>query len=472
MASHLTDRLSRLVKTMRGQARITDDNVQDMLREVRMALLEGDVALPVVRDFVARVKQRALGADVAGSLNPGQALVGIVHKELARTMGDAGPEGSASRPVADLNLATQPPAVILMAGLQGAGKTTTTAKLAKHLIVNRKKKVLTVSADVYRPAAIEQLKTMTQQAGAEWFASSADQKPRDIALAALDHAKRHYFDVLLVDIAGRLAIDEALMAEIRDLHAVLQPVETLFVVDAMQGQDAINTAKAFKEALPLTGIVLTKLDGDSRGGAALSVRQITGAPIKFAGVSEKIDGLEVFDAERHAGRVLGMGDIVALVEQVQQGVDVDAAKKLADKVKAGGFDLDDFVAQLAQMQKMGGLGGLMDKLPSHLAAKAGAADMGRAERDVRRMEGIIRSMTAQERRKPELLKASRKRRIAAGAGVQVQDVNRLLNQFEQMQGMMKKMKGGGLAKLMKRMGGGNPGALGGPGGPGGFGGLR
>jgi signal recognition particle subunit SRP54 len=466
MASTLTDRLSRLVKTMRGQARITDDNVQDMLREVRMALLEGDVALPVVRDFIARVKERALGAEVVGSLNPGQALVGIVHKELARTMG-AG--------IADLDLATQPPAVILMAGLQGAGKTTTTAKLAKYLIGKRKKKVLTVSADIYRPAAIEQLKTVTKQAGAEWFASTAEQKPREIALAALDHAKRHYFDVLLVDTAGRLAIDEALMAEIRELHAVLKPVETLFVVDAMQGQDAVNTAKAFKDALPLTGIVLTKLDGDSRGGAALSVRQITGAPIKFAGVSEKIDGLEVFDAERHAGRVLGMGDIVALVEQVQQGVDVEEAKKLADKVKSGGFDLNDFLAQLAQMKKMGGLGGLMDKLPSHLAAKAGQADMDRAERDVRRMEGIIRSMTAQERRKPELLKASRKRRIAAGAGVQVQDVNRLLNQFEQMQGMMKKMKGGGLAKLMKRMGGGNPGAMGGMGGiggPGGFGGLR
>lgn len=451
MASNLTDRLSRLVKTMRGQARITDDNVQDMLREVRMALLEADVALPVVRDFVARVKDQALGAEVVGSLNPGQALVGIVHKELARMMGEG---------VADLDLATQPPAVILMAGLQGAGKTTTTAKLAKYLITKRKKKVLTVSADVYRPAAIEQLKTVTQQAGAEWFASSAEQKPREIALAALDHAKRHYFDVLLVDTAGRLAIDEALMAEIRELHAALKPVETLFVVDAMQGQDAVNTAKAFKAALPLTGIVLTKLDGDSRGGAALSVRQVAGAPIKFAGVSEKIDGLEVFDAERHAGRVLGMGDIVALVEQVQQGVDVEAAKKLADKVKAGGFDLNDFLAQLSQMKKMGGLGGLVDKLPSHLAAKAGQADMDRAERDVRRMEGIIRSMTAAERRKPELLKASRKRRIAAGAGVLVQDVNRLLNQFEQMQGMMKKMKGGGLMKMMKRMGGGKPGAFG------------
>jgi signal recognition particle subunit SRP54 len=445
MASTLTDRLSRLVKTIRGQARITEANVQDMLREVRMALLEADVALPVVRDFIARVRDKALGAEVVGSLNPGQALVGVVHKELAATMGEG---------VADLNLAAQPPAVILMAGLQGTGKTTTTAKLAKHLIEKRRKKVLTVSADVYRPAAIEQLKTVTKQAGAEWFPSAPEQKPRDIALAALDYAKRHYHDVLLVDTAGRLAIDEALMAEIGELHAALNPIETLLVVDAMQGQDAVNTAKAFKDALPLTGIVLTKLDGDARGGAALSVRQITGAPIKFAGISEKIDGLEVFDAERHAGRVLGMGDIVALVEQVQQSVDLGAAQKLAEKVKSGdGFDLDDFLMQLSQMKKMGGLSGLMDKLPSALSAKAGQVDMDRAERDVRRMEGIIHSMTRLERRKPELIKASRKRRIATGAGVQVQEVNRLLNQFEQMRAMMKKMKGGGLMKMMKRMGG-------------------
>ncbi len=476
MATTLADRLSKLVKTMRGQARITEDNVKDMMREVRVALLEADVALPVVRDFIERVRTKALGQEVVGSLNPGQALVGIVHRELAATMGGSGADGSGTRAVAELDLATQPPAVVLMAGLQGSGKTTTTAKLAKHLIEKRKKKVLTVSADVYRPAAIEQLKTVTRQAGAEWFASTPDQKPADIALAALDHARKHYFDVLLVDTAGRLAIDEALMAEIRDLHAALKPVETLFVVDAMQGQDAINTARAFKEALPLTGVVLTKLDGDSRGGAALSVRQITGAPIKFAGVSEKLDGLEVFDAERHAGRVLGMGDIVALVEEVQKGVDLDAAKKLATKLKSGdGFDLEDFLGQLAQMKKMGGLSGLMDKLPAQLTAKAGnpgQQDMDRAERDVRRMEGIIRSMTAQERRKPELLKASRKRRIAAGAGVQVQDVNRLLNQFEQMREMVKKMKGGGLAKMMKRMGGGGGGfgGLGGLPGMGGFGG--
>jgi signal recognition particle subunit SRP54 len=456
MASTLTERLSRAVKTMRGQARITESNVQEMLREVRMALLEADVALPVVRDFIARVKDKALGADVVGSLTPGQALVGIVNRELAATMGEG---------VADINLAAQPPAVILMAGLQGAGKTTTTAKLAKHLIDKRKKKVLTVSADVYRPAAIEQLKTVTKQAGAEWFPSSPTDKPLAIAAAALDHAKRHYFDVLLVDTAGRLAIDEALMKEIAELHAALNPVETLFVVDAMQGQDAMNTAKAFREALPLTGIVLTKMDGDARGGAALSVRQITGAPIKFAGTSEKLDGLEVFDAQRHAGRILGMGDIVALVEEVQKGVDVAAAQKLADKVKSGdAFDLNDFLMQISQMKKMGGLSGLIDKLPTQLTggktANLGQADMDRAERDVRRMEGIICSMTPLERRKPDLIKATRKRRIAAGAGVQVQEVNRLLNQFGQMQGMMKKMKGGGLMKMMKRMGGMKP-----PGGP-------
>ena len=445
MASALTDKLSRLVKQLRGQARITESNVQDMLREVRMALLEADVALPVVRDFIARVKDKALGQEVLGSLSPGQALVGIVNRELAATMGEG---------VADINLAVQPPAVILMAGLQGAGKTTTTAKLAKHLIEKRKKKVLTVSGDVYRPAAIEQLKTVTAQAGAEWFPSRPEQKPVDIARAALDHARRHYFDVLLVDTAGRLAIDEALMNEIKALHAELKPVETLFVVDAMQGQDAINTAKAFSEALPLTGIVLTKLDGDSRGGAALSVRQITGAPIKFAGVSEKIDGLEVFDAERHAGRILGMGDILALVEQVTAGVDVQAAQKLAAKVKSGaGFDLNDFLAQIQQMKQMGGLSSLMDKLPSQLSAKAADMDLGKVEKDIARKQGIIHSMTPKERARPELIKATRKKRIALGAGVQVQDVNRLLNEFEQMQGMMKKMQGGGMMKMLKRMGG-------------------
>lgn len=444
MASTLTDKLSRLVKNISGQARITESNVQDMLREVRMALLEADVALPVVKDFIARVKEKALGQEVIGSLKPGQALVGIVNKELAATMG-AG--------IADINLAAQPPAVILMAGLQGAGKTTTTAKLAKHLIEKRKKKVLTVSGDVYRPAAIEQLKTVTQQVGAEWFPSSADQKPVDIARSALDYARRHYIDVLLVDTAGRLAIDEALMQEIKALHAAVRPVETLLVVDAMQGQDAANTARAFKEALPLTGVVLTKLDGDSRGGAALSVRQIADVPIKFAGVSEKMDGLEVFDAERHAGRILGMGDIVALVEQVTASVNLEKAEQLAAKVKSGeSFDLNDFLEQLKQMKQMGGLSSMIDNLPAELAARAQKADLGRAEKNIRRKEGIICSMTLQERKKPELIKATRKRRIAAGAGVQVHEVNRLLKEFEQMQDMMKKMKGSGFMKMMKRLG--------------------
>ncbi len=445
MASALSDKLSRVIKDLRGQSRITDTNVTDMLREVRMALLEADVALPVVRDFIARVKEKALGQEVLGSLQPGQVLVSIVNKELAATMGEG---------VSDINLNAQPPAVILMAGLQGAGKTTTTGKLAKHLIEKRKKKVLTVSGDVYRPAAIEQLKTVTAQAGAEWFPSTPDQKPVDIGRAALDYAKKHFFDVLLVDTAGRLAIDEALMLEIKELHAALNPIETLFVVDAMQGQDAVNTAKAFKETLPLTGIILTKLDGDSRGGAALSVRQITGAPIKFAGTSEKLDGLEVFDAERHAGRILGMGDILALVEQVTAGVDIAAAQKLAAKVKSGaGFDLNDFLSQIQQMKKMGGLSSIMDKLPSAMAAKAGQVDMDRAEKDIKRKEGIIQSMTPLERRKPELIKATRKRRIAAGSGVHVQEVNRMLKEFEQMQTMMKKMSGGGMMKMMKRMGG-------------------
>jgi len=445
MATLLSDKLSGLVKHLSGQARITESNVADMLREVRIALIEADVALPVIKDFIARVKEKALGQEVISSLKPGQVLVSIVQKELASTMGEG---------VADINLAAQPPAVILMAGLQGAGKTTTTAKLAKHLMTKRGKKVLTVSADVYRPAAIEQLKTVTAQAGAEWFESNASQKPIDIALAALDHAKRHYFDVLLIDTAGRLGIDEALMKEIKDLHAAVHPVETLFVVDAMLGQDAANTAKAFNEALPLTGIVLTKMDGDSRGGAALSVRQITGAPLKFAGTSEKIDGLEVFDAERHAGRILGMGDIVALVEQVTSNVNIEAAEKLAQKLKSGNdFDLNDFLAQIQQMNQMGGLASLMEKMPSQIAAKASGTDLSKVERDMLRKQGIIHSMTPKERSKPELIKATRKRRIASGAGVQVQDVNRMLKEFEQMQLMMKQMKGGGLMKMMKRLGG-------------------
>ncbi len=462
MATLLSDKLSGLVKHISGQARITESNVADMLREVRIALIEADVALPVIKDFIARVKEKALGQEVISSLKPGQVFVSIVQKELALTMGEG---------IADLNLAAQPPAVILMAGLQGAGKTTTTAKLAKHLITKRGKKVLTVSADVYRPAAIEQLKTVTAQAGAEWFESTPSQRPIDIVLAALDYAKRHYFDVLLIDTAGRLGIDEALMKEIKDLHAAVHPVETLFVVDAMLGQDAANTAKAFNDALPLTGIVLTKMDGDSRGGAALSVRQITGAPLKFAGISEKIDGLEVFDAERHAGRILGMGDIVALVEQVTSNVNLEAAEKLAQKLKSGNdFDLNDFLAQIQQMNQMGGLASLMEKMPSQIAAKASGTDLTKVERDMMRKQGIIHSMTPRERSKPELIKATRKRRIASGAGVQVQDVNRMLKEFEQMQQMMKQMKGGGLMKMMKRLGGmkgmGGMGGMGGGGFPG------
>ncbi len=445
MLNNLTQRLSRVVKTLKGEARITESNIQDMLREVRLALLEADVALPVVREFTARVKEKALGQDVVGSLTPGQALVGVVQRELADLMGgDAVP----------INLATQPPAIVLMAGLQGAGKTTTTAKLARLLTERQKKKVLTVSCDVYRPAAIAQLQTVTAQAGAEFFPSSPDDKPLDIARRAVEFARSHHFDVLLVDTAGRLSVDEAMMREIKELHAALKPIETLFVVDAMQGQDAVNTARAFHDTLPLTGIVLTKLDGDARGGAALSVRQVTGAPIKFAGVSEKIDGLEPFDPRRMADRILGMGDILALVEQAQRQVDVDAAQQLAAKVKSGAqFDLNDFLMQLQQMNKMGGLQGMLDKLPAEMQAKAGQADMNRAERDMRRMQGIIHSMTPQERHKPDVIKATRKRRIAAGAGVQVQEVNRLLKQYEQMRDMMKKMKGGKMFKMMQRMGG-------------------
>ncbi|GJG97455.1 signal recognition particle protein [Cupriavidus pauculus] len=452
MLDNLTQRLARVVKTMRGEARLTEANTAEMLREVRLAMLEADVALPVVRDFIARVKEKALGEDVVTSLTPGQALVGVVQRELTAVIG--GDEALADTKVNELNLNVQPPAVILMAGLQGAGKTTTSGKLAKWLKENRKKKVLTVSCDVYRPAAIAQLKTVSEQVGADFFPSQPDQKPVDIARAALDWARKHYHDVLIVDTAGRLGIDEAMMQEIATLHTELKPAETLFVVDAMLGQDAVNTAKAFNDALPLTGVVLTKLDGDARGGAALSVRHITGRPIKFVGVGEKLDGLEPFYADRMAQRILGMGDILALVEEAQRGVDMDAAEKLAKKIKkTGGFDLEDFKAQIGQMKKMGGLGSLVDKLPAQFAQQAQGANMDQAEKQVRRMEGIINSMTAAERAKPELIKASRKRRIAAGAGVPVQEVNRLLNQFDQMQGMMKKLKGGGMMKMMRQMGG-------------------
>ncbi|MEZ5604811.1 MAG: signal recognition particle protein [Burkholderiaceae bacterium] len=452
MLENLSQRLGRVVKTMRGEARLTEANTQEMLREIRVALLEADVALPVVRDFVARVREKALGQDVVGSLTPGQALVGVVHRELTELMGGK---------TAELDLATQPPAVVLMAGLQGAGKTTTVGKLAKWLRETKKKKVLTVSCDVYRPAAIEQLRTVAAQAGADFFASTPDQKPADIAAAAVQWARTHYHDVLLVDTAGRLAIDDEMMREIAALHAQLRPVETLFVVDAMQGQDAVNTAKAFKETLPLTGVVLTKLDGDARGGAALSVKAVTGAPIKFVGVGEKLSGLEGFHPERMANRILGMGDIVSLVEEAHKAVDEKTARALADKLKAGNrFDLNDFAAQLGQMNRMGGLSSLLDKLPSQLQQAAAGADMSQAERQMRRMQAIIQSMTRAERAKPELIKASRKRRIAAGAGVPVQEVNRLLSQFDQMQSMMKKMQKGGLAKMMRGMRGMLPGMRG------------
>ena len=446
MLDSLTNRLARVVKTLRGQSRLTDANIQDALREVRIALLEADVALSVIRDFIAKIKDKAVGEEVMGSLTPGQALVGVVNRELTELMG--------SRNDA-LNLATVPPAVVLMVGLQGAGKTTTAGKLAK-LLHEQKKKVLLVSCDVYRPAAIEQLGTLAGQVGVDVFASASTQKPQDIAAAALDYARKHYHDVLIVDTAGRLSIDDVMMREIRQLHDVLTPIETLFVVDAMQGQDAVNVAKIFAETLPLTGIILTKLDGDSRGGAALSVRQVTGRPIKFVGVSEKLSGLEPFYPERLAARILGMGDVLALVEEARRNVDLDEAEKLAKKVKSGkGFDLDDFRNQMRQMKKMGGLNALIDKLPAQLAkaAQGGAVD----DRVIGRTVGIIDSMTPHERARPEIIKASRKRRIATGSGVTVQEVNRLLNQFEQMQKMMKMMGKGGLQKLMQSVKGGFPG---------------
>jgi len=449
MFESLTGRLSQVMKTLRGEARLTETNIQDALREVRMALLEADVALPVVRDFVAQVRERALGQEVMGSLTPGQALIGVVHRELVTLMGESD---------AGLDLATTPPAVILMAGLQGSGKTTTSGKLAKLLREQMKKKVLLASCDVYRPAAIEQLKTLAAQVEVDFFPSAADEQPAAIALAALDFARKHYHDVLIVDTAGRLAIDDAMMREIRELHAALKPIETLFVVDSMQGQDAVNVAKAFADALPLTGVVLTKLDGDARGGAALSVRQVTGKPIKFAGVGEKLTGFEVFHPDRMASRILGMGDVLSLIEDAQRTVDRGEAERFAKKLKSGkGFDLEDFKQQIGQMKKMGGVTAMLDKLPGQLAQAAGKAQMD--DKQIRRIEGIINSMTPQERAKPELLKASRKRRIATGAGVSVQEVNRLLAQFEQTQKMMKMMAKGGMAKMMRSMKGMLPGGM-------------
>jgi signal recognition particle subunit SRP54 len=447
MLDTLTTRLAKIVKTIRGEARLSEANIQDALREVRVALLEADVALPVVKHFIDAVRAKALGEEVVGSLTPGQALVGVVHRELTKLMGERS---------AGLDLSTQPPAVILMAGLQGSGKTTTAGKLSLFLKAE-KKRVGVVSADVYRPAAIEQLKTVAGQAGSDFIESKTGEKPIDIARRALDYARTHYLDVLIVDTAGRLAIDEEMMREIAELHGFLKPVETLFVVDAMQGQDAVNVAKAFSERLPLTGVILTKLDGDARGGAALSVRHVTGKPVKFAGVGEKLTGLEAFHPERMAARILGMGDILSLVEEAHAKIDLEEAKRVADKVKKGkGFDLEDFKQQIAQMNKMGGIASMMDKLPAQLAGKIDPAKL-QDDKQFKRIEGIINSMTPQERRKPELIKASRKRRIATGAGVPVQEVNRLLNQFEQMQKMMKMMKGGNLQRMMRGMKGMLPG---------------
>src|SRR5579862_7640151 len=447
MLDNLTTRLAKIVKTIRGEARLTEANIQDALREVRVALLEADVALPVVKHFIDAVRAKALGQEVIGSLSPGQALIGVVHRELTQLMGEAN---------AGLELAVAPPAVILMAGLQGSGKTTTVGKLGL-LLREQKKKVLVVSCDIYRPAAIEQLKSVAAQAGVEFFESHANEKPDAIARKALEHARTQYCDVVIVDTAGRLAIDEPMMQEIAALHAELHPAETLFVVDAMQGQDAVNVARAFSERLPLTGVVLTKLDGDSRGGAALSVRHVTGKPIKFAGTGEKLAGLEPFHPERMASRILGMGDIVSLVEEAHKQVDVEQAQKLADKVRRGkGFDLEDFKQQLQQMNKMGGIASMMDKLPAQIAAQVNPAQL-QDGRQLARIEGIINSMTKKERASPEIIKATRKRRIAAGAGVQVQEVNRLLKQFEQMQQMMKMMKGGNLQRMMRNMKGMLPG---------------
>lgn len=449
MLDNLTQRLARVMKTLRGEARLTEDNIADALREVRLALLEADVALPAVKSFIAAVREKAVGEEVIGSLSPGQALIGVVHRELTALMGEAH-DG--------LNLATQPPAIVLMAGLQGAGKTTTVGKLARLLRESQKKKVLVVSCDVYRPAAIEQLKTVAEQAGVDFFASTTSEKPVEIARNAVDWAKRHFYEVLLVDTAGRLSIDEAMMKEIAELHAALKPIETLFVVDAMLGQDAINTAKAFSDALPLTGVVLTKLDGDSRGGAALSVRHITGKPIKYAGVGEKLTGLEPFHPERMASRVLGMGDVLSLIEDARKGIDEAKAVEFAKKLKSGkSFDLNDFKEQIGQMRKMGGISSMMDKLPAQFAQAASQMPAGGEDKAVRRIEGIINSMTPDERSKPDLIKASRKRRIATGAGVQVQEVNRLLKQFEQTQKMMKQFSKGGIGKLMRSMKGMMPG---------------
>ncbi len=440
MFDNLSERLGGVLDKLRGQGRLTEENIKDTMREVRMALLEADVALPVVRTFVDQVKEQALGEEVMKSLTPGQVLIKIVNDELVKVMGEANEA---------LNLAAQPPAVVMMAGLQGSGKTTSVAKLSRWLKESQKKSVMVVSCDVYRPAAIDQLKTLAAEVEATFFPSSPDQKPLAIATAALEQAKKQFIDVLIVDTAGRLHVDEQMMGEIKELHAGVKPVETLFVVDSMTGQDAANTAKAFDDALPLTGVILTKTDGDARGGAALSIRQITGKPIKFLGVGEKTTALEPFYPERMASRILGMGDVLTLVEEVQRKVDHTKAEKLAKKLQKGkGFDLEDYREQLEQMNKMGGLGALMDKLPG-MGKVPDSVKNQVNDKEISRSIAIVNSMTPKERRFPNIIKGSHKRRIAAGSGTQVQDVNKLLKQFTQMQKMMKKMKGGGMAKMMR-----------------------
>jgi len=448
MFANLSERLTGVVKDLRGRARLTEENIDATLRDVRMALLEGDVALPVVKDFIDQIRVRALGEEVIGTLTPGQALIRVVRDELTHLMGDAN---------VALDFAAEPPVVVLMAGLQGAGKTTTTAKLARHLSTNQKKKVAVVSCDVYRPAAVEQLAVLAAEIGVECYPTDLDAKPEQIAQDALARARTQFADVLIVDTAGRLAIDDEMMREIANLHAAVQAHETLFVVDAMMGQDAVNTAKIFNETLPLTGVVLTKADGDARGGAALSVRHVTGKPIKFVGVGEKIDALEPFHPDRMASRILGMGDMLSLIEEVEQKVDKDQAEKVARKLRKGkGFDLQDFRDQLVQMQNMGGLSSLMSKLPGTSELPDNVKNNVN-DNELDKLGTIIDSMTVQERRFPAIIKASRKKRIAAGSGTQIQDVNRLLKQFTQMQKMMKRMsKKGGLKNIMRGMGGRMP----------------
>ena len=443
MFDRLASGLSNALKALSGRGYLSEDNIADTVRQVRLALLDADVALPVVKRFTDAIKARAIGIEVTKSLTPGQAFIKVVHEELVRLMGE---------PSAGLNLRAQRPVTVMLAGLQGAGKTTTAGKLARWLIEKQNKKVLLASTDVYRPAAILQLQTLASQVGAGFASGDTGEAPVEIARRALNEATLQAYDVLLLDTAGRLHVDAEMMAEVRALEAAIKPHERLFVVDSMAGQDAVNAAKAFNEALSLTGVILTKADGDARGGAALSVRQVTGKPILFVGTGEKSEALELFLPERIASRILGMGDVLSLVEEARKSVDVEEAQKLADKIKRGkGFDLEDFKQQIGQMRKMGGLSSMIDKLPAQLAqaAQAQSADMG--EKQMRRIEGIINSMTRQERAHPGLMKATRKRRVAAGAGVQVQEVNRLLNQFEQMQKMMKQMQKGGMAKMMRGM---------------------